>query len=68
MTGTVKWVRIHMLEGINGYTREAARAKIKRGVWRDGVHWKQAPDGNIMVSPKAIDDWIDNDGRIPERR
>lgn len=50
-----------MLKNINGYTVEAVRAKIKNGVWREGLHWKKAPDGNIMVNPRAIDDWVDSD-------
>jgi len=62
-----KWVKIDMLQYINGYTPDAVRGKIKKGTWRQDLHWKKAPDGNLMVNPKAIDEWIDNDGHIPER-
>jgi len=59
----VKWVKLSMLEKINNYTVPAARGKIKAGIWKERQHWKKAPDGNIMVNPRAIDDWIDSDGK-----
>lgn len=58
-----KWVRITMLQQINGYTPDAVRGKIKTGLWREGLHWKKAPDGNIMVNPRAIDEWIETNGQ-----
>lgn len=58
-----KWVRITMLQQINGYTPDAVRGKIKTGLWREGLHWKKAPDGNIMVNPRAIDEWIEANGQ-----
>ncbi len=57
-----KWVKITMLERINGYTPDAVRGKIKSGLWKEGLHWKKAPDGNIMVSPRDIDEWIEANG------
>ena len=57
-----KWVRITMLETINGYSADAARGKIKSGLWKEGSHWLKAPDGNIMVNPRAIDEWIETHG------
>lgn len=59
-----KWVRITMLQQINGYTADAVRGKIKAGLWKEGLHWKKAPDGNIMVNPRAIDEWIETNGQV----
>lgn len=58
-----KWVRVTLLEKINGYSTAAVRGKMAAGVWKQGLHWKKAPDGNIMVNPREIDNWIDNDGK-----
>ena len=58
-----KWVKASMLASINGYTPDAVRGKIRGGFWKQGLHWKKAPDGNIMVNPREIDNWIDTDGK-----
>lgn len=54
-----KWVKAAQLESINGYSPDAIRGKIRNGHWKQGREWKKAPDGNIMVNPRAIDEWIE---------
>jgi len=56
------WVLISKLTDLIGYTPQAARAKIKRGVWRKDVHWKKAPDGRILFNLMAIKEWIEGKG------
>ncbi len=53
------WVLINKLTELIGYTDDAVRAKIKRGVWLCGVHWKKAPDNRILFNLEAIKQWIE---------
>jgi len=55
----VKWVLIKKLIELIGITDDAIRAKIARGVWLQGVHWKKAPDGRIYCNHEAIQKWIE---------
>jgi len=55
----VNWVLIKRIVEMLGYTDDAIRAKIKRGVWREGIHWRKAPDGRIFINLKAIQAWVE---------
>jgi hypothetical protein len=55
----VNWVLIKKLIELTGYTDDAIRAKIKRGVWLSDIHWKKAPDGRIVFNLLAIKEWIE---------
>ena len=44
-----------------GYSDNAIRAKIKKGVWLMNKHWRKAPDGRIMMNPDAITRWVEGD-------
>ena len=55
----MNWVLIKKLAELTGYTDDAIRAKIKRGVWRCDIHWKKAPDGRILFNLLAIKEWIE---------
>ena len=55
----VKWVTIKKLSDHIGYSEDAIRAKIKKGVWRQGAHWVKAADGRILVSVPGIEAWIE---------
>jgi len=55
----VQWVLIGKVVELVGYTEDAIRAKIKRGVWICGIHWRKAPDGRILFDLRAIYRWIE---------
>lgn len=55
----MNWVLIKKLAELTGYTDDAIRAKIKRGVWLKDVHWRKAPDGRILFNLLAIQQWIE---------
>jgi hypothetical protein len=58
----MNWVLIKKLIDLTGYTDDAIRAKIKRGIWLKEVHWRKAPDGRIMFNLLAIQQWIEGKG------
>ncbi len=55
----VKWVLVHKVVELIGYTDDAIRAKMKRGVWICGIHWRKAPDGRIVFNVDAIEKWLE---------
>lgn len=54
-----RWVLIKSLAALSGYSENAIRAKMKKGVWIDGVHYRKAPDGRILFNLEAIQSWIE---------
>ncbi|MDP1716755.1 MAG: excisionase family protein [Burkholderiales bacterium] len=55
----MNWVLINKLVQLTGYTDDAIRAKIKRGIWLCGTHWVKAPDGRILFNLEALNKWIE---------
>jgi len=62
----MKWVLIKLLSQQTGYSENAIRAKIKKGVWICNQHWRKAPDGRILFDLDAIQAWIE--GTPPSNR
>lgn len=58
--GCAKWVLIKKFTEVVGYSEDAVRAKIKKGVWLEQKHWIKAPDGRVLLNPQAINDWIED--------
>lgn len=55
-----KWVRAKHYAKMTGITESAIAQKRQHGVWREGVEWKRAPDGNVMINWQAIDQWVES--------
>jgi hypothetical protein len=62
----MKWVRIKKAAELSGYSEKAIRRKIGDGVWLKDVIWVKAPDGRILISPDAIDEWAEGVVRFPD--
>lgn len=56
----MNWVLIKKITELIGYTDDAIRAKIARGIWLEGKHWRKAPDGRLMFNLEAIQKWIES--------
>jgi hypothetical protein len=55
----VYFVKLTVFEQLTGYTPDAVHAKIKAGVWREGVHFRRAPDGHILMDLRAYHTWAE---------
>lgn len=53
-----RWVLVNVLTEYTGYTDAAIRAKIRRGDWAYGAHWRKAPDGRIVFNLTRIQEWM----------
>ncbi|QEL10837.1 excisionase [Kushneria phosphatilytica] len=62
------YVRIRRFEELTGYTEEAIRTKINRGVWREGFEYRRAPDGNILISIRGFEEWVESRKEYGQRR
>lgn len=56
----VYYVKLALFEQLTGYSPDAVQKKIARGVWREGVHFRRAPDGNILMDLRAYEEWVEN--------
>ena len=54
-----KWVRPIILEAMVGITIAAIKKKRQDGVWLEGKHFVQAPDGVYVYDWRAIDHWCE---------
>lgn len=54
----LRHVTIAKFAAESGYTEDAIRAKIKNGVWLEGVVWVKAPDGRILISIEGYETWV----------
>ena len=55
-----KWVRLKKYTEMSGITRTAFHQKIGKGQLAEGMHWKKAPDGAIMVNWTEMDNWVEH--------
>ena len=55
------WLRLKKYAQLQGMTEDAFRGKIKNGTLAEGVHYAKAPDGNLNVNWRAMDDWVENE-------
>lgn len=53
---------------LSGYTDDAVRAKIKNGVWLEGVVWIKAPDGRVLIDIEGYEAWADGNQLAELRR
>jgi len=58
-TNDPHWVLIHLITAHTGYSDDAIRAKQRRGDWREGVHWRKAPDNRNIYNLTAIKAWME---------
>ena len=56
------WVLINKVCEMLGYSDDAIRAKIKKGHWLEGKHWRKAPDNRLFFCLPEIKKWIEGKG------
>ena len=57
----IKWLTIRKFSCETGYTENAVRCKIKAGVWLEGLLWKKAPDGRILMNTAGYEQWVEEE-------
>lgn len=54
-----KYVTIKKFAELCGLTEEAIRQYIKKGIWRQRVHWIKTPNGRILINIKGAEGWFE---------
>lgn len=54
-----RYVQVKVFQTMTGYSADAIDKKIKRGVWREGVHYRRAPDGHILIDLRGYEAWVE---------
>jgi hypothetical protein len=60
------WVRVKRFAELTGYTEDAVRTKIDRGVWLEGLVWMRAPDNSIVMSIRGYETWVEGRECVPQ--
>lgn len=55
----LRYLTIAKFSGESGYSEDAIRAKIKNGVWLEGIVWKKAPDGRVLIDTEGYGKWVE---------
>lgn len=64
---TIGYVTIRKFCELTGYTEEAVRAKIQRGIWLENRVWRKAPDGHVLIHMEGFWQWVET-GMASEKR
>jgi len=54
-----RWVRLSLHCKMTDDTPDAVHARRRKRVWKDGVHCRVGPDGNLYVNPEAYNKWVE---------
>ncbi|SCX59005.1 excisionase [Nitrosospira sp. Nsp1] len=63
---TIGYVQIWKFCELTGYTEDAVRTKIKRGVWLENRVWRKAPDGHTLIHMEGFWLWAET-GMVSRR-
>ena len=53
----IEYKTIRQFSSESGYTEEAIRTKISRGVFRENEVWVRSPDNRILISIEGFNLW-----------
>ena len=53
----IRHVTIKKFAELSGYSEDAIRSKIKRGVWLEGAVFIKAPDGRNLIDLEGYEKW-----------
>jgi hypothetical protein len=56
---SAKYVTLKRCAELYGMTEEAIRQLIKKGQWRQRIHWEKAPNGRIFIKLAGVNAWIE---------
>lgn len=64
----LRHVTIKKFASESGYSEDAVRSKIDKGVWLEGFVWIKAPDGRILIDLEGYEKWATGEMSLPHRR
>ena len=65
---SLEWIRLGRHCELSGDTPDEVHARRRKRQWLDGVQSVVGPDGNLWVSPAAVNAWVsgtDESSKVP---
>lgn len=56
---SIRYVLIPKFCELTGYTDKAVRRKIEDGIWLEGLHFRRAPDGHVLMDIESYNTWVE---------
>lgn len=56
----LKWVKVQKYCELSGDTLEGVRAKRRKRIWTEGVHWSRPADGVFYINIEEVSKWVEN--------
>ena len=57
----IEYKTIRQFASESGYSEEAIRTKISRGVFRENEVWVRSPDSRVLISIQGFNLWVRNE-------
>lgn len=57
MSDAARHVTIGKAAVLTGFSEDAIRTNIKRGIWLEGAVWIKAPNGRILIDMEGYEAW-----------
>lgn len=64
----LRYLTIRKFAAESGYSENAIRSKIRDGIWREGLEWKKAPDGRVLIDVDGYHRWVEAGPTLAVRR
>lgn len=55
----MRYVTVDKFAVESGYSPDAIRNKIQRGVWIEGRHYRKAPDNRVLIDIAGVEKWVE---------
>ena len=57
----IEYKTVRQFASESGYSEEAIRTKISRGVFREDEVWVRSPDNRVLISIEGFNVWVRNE-------
>jgi hypothetical protein len=55
----LRYVTVDKFASESGYSADAIRNKIARGVWIENRQFRRAPDGRTLIDVEGVEKWVE---------
>jgi len=55
---SIRFVTLKRFEELTGYSEEASRTKMRRGIWLQDREFVKAPDGHVLMDLEGYERWV----------
>lgn len=56
---SLRYVTVEKFAEESGYTADAIRNKVAKGVWLENRQFRRAPDGRVLIDVQGVEKWVE---------